>query len=188
MCDRFQEVLNFYCFTSLLCLTPTLYGGKGDKWEYLLQCAIVFMNFYCFTALLCLTLTLYGGKWKYLLQSGIVFINFIKSDTNSVWTMESLEGSEGQLYPYPGKVKSYVWAHFGFHKSMKDGKLDLTTAMCRECKKECTNNGKGLHMNFQDKYKNNRVMYSFFFFFFFVDCICGPVINTAKIYVLAYLV
>ena len=28
----------------------------------------------------------------------------------------------------------------------------------------------------------------FFFFFFFVDCICSPVINTAKIYVLAYLV
>ena len=57
--------------------------------------------------------------------------------------MEILEESEGQLYTYPGKVKSYVWAHFGFHKSINDGKLDLTIAVSRECKKEFTNNGKG---------------------------------------------
>ena len=50
--------------------------------------------------------------------------------------MEILEESEGQLYTYPGKVKSYVWAHFGFHKSINDGKLDLTIAVSRECKKK----------------------------------------------------
>ena len=138
-----MKFLNFYCFTTSLCVILTFYGGNGYKWTYLLQYAIVFMNFYCLTALLCLTITLYGGKWKYILQCVIVFMNFLKSDTNSVWSMEALEGSEGQLYPYPGKVKSYVWAHFGFHKSMKDGKLDLTKAVCRECKKEYTNNGKG---------------------------------------------
>ena len=119
-----MKFLNFYCFTTSLCLIFTLYGANGYKWTYLLQYAIVFINFYCLTALLCLTITLYGVKWKYILQCVIVFMNFLKSDTNSVWNMEALKGSEGQLYPYPGKVKSYVWAHFGFQKSMKDGKLD----------------------------------------------------------------
>ena len=138
-----MKFLNFYCFTTSLCLIFTLYGANGYKWTYLLQYAIVFINFYCLTALLCLTITLYGVKWKYILQCVIVFMNFLKSDTNSVWNMEALKGSEGQLYPYPGKVKSYVWAHFGFQKSMKDGKLDLTKAVCRECKKEYSNNGKG---------------------------------------------
>ncbi|XP_062577042.1 E3 SUMO-protein ligase ZBED1-like [Saccostrea cucullata] len=52
---------------------------------------------------------------------------------------------ELEIFPYPGNTKSVVWKYFGFLKKT-DGppikaNLDMTTAICRVCRKKYANKG-----------------------------------------------
>lgn len=58
---------------------------------------------------------------------------------------DEINNNEMEIFPYPGKAKSDVWKFFGFLKKT-DGppikaNLDMTTAICRVCKKKYANKG-----------------------------------------------
>ena len=58
-----------------------------------------------------------------------------------------------KIYPHPGKPRSWVWGYFGFYKT--DNGLDLSTAVCKLCRKTYTNKGTNFNTLFSSKLCQN---------------------------------